>query len=97
MFGLPDKDLGAIRGVLREFSSIEQVLIYGSRAKGNARAGSDIDLVLYGNVSDAELSRLLSELDELNTPYLFDVIRYADIDSDDLRAHISRVGKRFDS
>jgi len=97
MFGLSVGTIEAVRRVLAACSGVEKVVIYGSRAKGTFRPGSDIDLVIYGSVSDDELSRLLHCLDELNTPYLFDIIRYQDIDSDELRAHIARVGQRFDA
>ncbi|TDO10642.1 MULTISPECIES: nucleotidyltransferase domain-containing protein [Halomonas] len=96
MFGLPESTSEAIRQALATCPGVEKVEIYGSRAKGTFRPGSDIDLVLYGSVSDDDLLRLLNRLDELNTPYLFDVIRYQDIDNEGLRAHIDRVGQRFD-
>ncbi|WP_404416354.1 nucleotidyltransferase domain-containing protein [Vreelandella aquamarina] len=96
MFGLPDTTLQAIRKTLASCSGLEKSVIYGSRAMGTHRPGSDIDLVLVGDVSDAELNRLLIALDDLNTPYLFDVVREQDIDNDALRQHIEQVGKRFD-
>ncbi|PAU79465.1 nucleotidyltransferase family protein [Halomonas salipaludis] len=95
-FGLPQEALSDIRQVLASTPGVEKVLIYGSRAKGTSRAGSDIDLVLFGKITDVDLSRLLDRLDQLNTPYLFDIIRYDEIDSDALLDHISRVGQRFD-
>ncbi|CAO1661473.1 nucleotidyltransferase domain-containing protein [Salinicola sp. LHM] len=96
MFGLPESAIEAIRRVLAECPGIEKVVIYGSRAKGTFRPGSDIDLALYGDISDDDLSALMNRLDELNTPYLFDIVRYRDIDNEALRDHIIRVGQRFD-
>ena len=96
-FGLPQEALSDIRQVLASTPGVEKVLIYGSRAKGTSRAGSDIDLVLFGNITDAALAHLLDSLDQLNTPYLFDIIRYDEIDSDALLDHIARVGQRFDA
>ncbi len=46
-FGLPDETIIRIQGIFSGHASIERVLVYGSRAKGNWREGSDIDLVLY--------------------------------------------------
>ncbi|WP_205596303.1 nucleotidyltransferase domain-containing protein [Modicisalibacter sp. 'Wilcox'] len=97
MFGLPESTIEAIRGALAACPGLEKTVIYGSRAKGTCRPGSDIDLVLYGDVSESDVLRLLDRLDALNTPYLFDVIRYRDIDSEALREHIARVGQRFDA
>lgn len=97
MFGLPENTIEAIRQALAACPGVEKAVIYGSRAKGAFRPGSDIDLVLYGSISDDDLLRLLNRLDELNTPYLFDITRYQDIDNDELYAHIARVGRRFDA
>ncbi|MCD6008514.1 nucleotidyltransferase family protein [Halomonas sp. IOP_31] len=97
MFGLSENTIEAIRGALSACPGLEKAVIYGSRAKGTFRPGSDIDLVLYGSISDEDLLRLLNRVDELNTPYLFDIVRYQDIDNDELRAHIARVGQRFDT
>ena len=52
MFGLPESAIEAIRRVLAKCPGIEKVVIYGSRAKGTFRPGSDIDLALYGDISD---------------------------------------------
>lgn len=46
--GLTDKDLKEITGILARFPQIKEALIFGSRALGNYKKGSDIDLVLKG-------------------------------------------------
>jgi predicted nucleotidyltransferase len=95
-FGLPEITYQKIQLVFSAYPDIEKVLIYGSRAKGNYRPGSDIDLTLVGSDCNSELlSRLLVDLDELNTPYLFDVSIMSDIDSKQLLEHIKRVGIVF--
>ena len=82
--------------VFSEYTEVEQVIIYGSRAKGNYRNGSDIDLTLKGNnLTEQILSSIYSELDELNTPYLFDVSIFDQLQSQDLVDHIIRVGQFF--
>jgi len=96
MFGLPEKTLVDLRQVLSSFSGIEKVEIYGSRAKGTFKPGSDIDLVVHGKLSEADMARLREAFEDLNIPYFIDVSRYEDIDDNDLREHIARVGQRFD-
>lgn len=96
MFGLPEKTLADLRQVLSSFSGIEKVEIYGSRAKGTFKPGSDIDLVVHGTLSEADMARLREAFEDLNIPYFIDVSRYEDIDDNDLREHIVRVGQRFD-
>jgi predicted nucleotidyltransferase len=73
-FGLTDLTIQLITSVFLKHSEIEEVVIYGSRAKGNYREGSDIDLTLIGQgLSSDLLSTILQEIDDLNTPYLFDI------------------------
>ncbi len=95
-FGLDDDTIQKINSVFRKFPEIEQVLIYGSRAKGNFREGSDIDLTLVGEkIPDEIQSRLFWEIDDLNTPYLFDISILKNLRSTPLEDHIQRVGQIF--
>lgn len=93
-FGLKTEDLNKIREVFKQFSQIQAVKIYGSRAKGNYREGSDIDLTLFGeNIDLSLLNQLSAELDDLLLPYLFDISVYKKIENPDLLEHINRVGQ----
>ncbi|PIW59864.1 nucleotidyltransferase domain-containing protein [Shewanella sp. CG12_big_fil_rev_8_21_14_0_65_47_15] len=95
-FGLPESTLLKMQGVFARHPEIEQVILYGSRAKGNYRPGSDIDLTLLGPAADITVLRqVLLELDDLNTPYLMDVSLYHQIKSDELKNHITSYGKVF--
>ena len=90
MFGLDEKTLTAIKDCLRHYPDIKWVKIYGSRAKGNYRRGSDIDLAF--SCSTDYSANLLASLDNLPTPYLFDVTHYESLRHNDLKAHIDRIG-----
>lgn len=82
--------------VLSAHPNLEQAILYGSRAKGNYREGSDIDLTLTGiALNDIELGRIDNELDELLLPYTFDLSLLQQIDNPDLIDHIKRVGIVF--
>ena len=95
-FGLARDAIERIQSVFNRYPTVEKVVIYGSRAKGNYRVGSDIDLTLMGdNLTDPMLSAIKSDLDELNTPYLFDISIFNDVQSVDLKEHIARVGQVF--
>ena len=95
-FGLSDEVIGKIHSVFLKYPEIEEAVIYGSRAKGNYRLGSDIDLTLKGvNVTEAVCSAVITEIDDLNTPYLFDISVFKNLNSPDLEEHIARVGKSF--
>ncbi|MEJ5251368.1 MAG: nucleotidyltransferase domain-containing protein [Chthonomonadetes bacterium] len=96
-FGLSREVIEQIHGVLARHPQVHEALIYGSRAKGNYKPGSDIDLVLCGDQSlnmDV-LLRIMWELEELPLPYTFDVCIYHQIDDPELLDHIRRVGKPF--
>lgn len=90
MFGLPEQTIAAITSCLQQYPQIIWAKIYGSRAKGNYQRGSDIDLA-YSSPIDLSAT-LLSALDELPTPYLFDVTHYETLQHQGLKDHIDRVG-----
>jgi uncharacterized protein len=74
-------------------------VIYGSRAKGNYRPGSDIDLTLFAaegrEIGHRELGDILDEVDDLLLPYTMDLSVFAQLNHAPLREHIERVGKVF--
>ncbi|OAQ38142.1 hypothetical protein A5893_15170 [Pedobacter psychrophilus] len=92
--GLSNEDLNKIRLVFTSFSKIEQVLLYGSRAKGSAKTYSDIDITLIGDYLDLNTKYNLDlALDDLYLPYTFDISIFSNIDNPDLLSHIERMGK----
>jgi len=94
--GLPEATIEKIRGVFALHPQVERAVLYGSRAKGNYKNSSDIDLTLFGDgLNDGELMNLSDELDELLLPYTIDLSIYARLDHADLREHIQRVGTVF--
>jgi len=93
-FGLPGRSLCTLRSILASQSAVEQAIVYGSRAKGNFRPGSDIDLTLVGpDLTLTDLTRLAQALDESDLPYQVDLSLQADIDNPNLLEHIARVGQ----
>lgn len=96
MFGLKEKHIEAINSVFRKHSEIDKAILYGSRAKGNYRNGSDIDLSLIGkNLTMSQLFKIETELDDLLLPYKIDLSIYRKIENSDLVDHINRVGVSF--
>ncbi|WP_245891569.1 nucleotidyltransferase family protein [Flavobacterium faecale] len=75
--------------------SIDQVIIYGSRAKGNYREGSDIDITILGEPEKADINKLWHALDDSYIPYKFDISVYNELQSESLKEHINRVGQVF--
>jgi uncharacterized protein len=95
-FGLKEATIAKIQGVLAQHPEVEQAILYGSRAKGNYRAGSDIDLTLVGStLTHSILCYIDNEIDDLLLPYLFDLSLMSQIENPALIDHINRVGVIF--
>jgi predicted nucleotidyltransferase len=69
------------------------VIVYGSRALGNYNEGSDVDLALLGeDINQNTALRIQQKLEDLNTPYLFDVLAYNKLQDKSLKEHIDNIG-----
>lgn len=91
--GLSQATLDKLNSVFLQHKSISSVLVYGSRAKGNYRPGSDIDLTIKGDALEfAELMQIEDQIDDLFLPYTVDLSQYAQLSNIDLIEHIDRVG-----
>ena len=88
MYGLSQRELDIITQTLKRLHTQEAIL-FGSRAKGTFKKGSDIDLAIVGD--EKKVSYFLNE--EINLPYFFDIINLHKITNKNLLEHIDRVGK----
>ena len=92
-FGLPETTLEKLRVVFAQHDAIHSVLIYGSRAKGNYRPGSDIDLTVKGNeIPFTEFMQIQNQIDDLMLPYTVDLSLYNQLGNTDFICHIDRIG-----
>lgn len=95
-FGLTDKTIYKLSQVFVKYPEIEKVLIYGSRAKGTFRPGSDIDLTLIGEKLDKSiLFHIINEIDDLLLPYQIDLSILHQVSNPDFLGHVRRVGIVF--
>ena len=95
-FGLSDMVVKELQDVFRRHANIEKVLIFGSRSKGNYRAGSDIDLALIGkNIDYRQLLDISMEIDDLELLYSIDLLDYQSKVGTPIGDHIDRVGQVF--
>lgn len=96
-YGLSQATIRKIRAVLARHPQVEQAVLYGSRAKGDYKNGSDIDLTLCGgpDLTLHVLFRIMDELDDLLLPYTIDLSIFDDISDADVVEHIQRVGVTF--
>ena len=95
-FGLSDTVIKELQDVFRRHANIRKVLIFGSRSKGNYRAGSDIDLAVIGsNIEYSQLLNILCEIDDLELLYSVDLLDYQKKKGTPIGDHIDRVGQVF--
>ena len=95
-YGLNTETVNKIINVFSKHQEVEEALLYGSRAKGVFKPGSDIDLALKGeNLKLHVLNKISLDLDDLLLPYSFDISIYHQISNPDLIEHIERVGVVF--
>lgn len=94
-FGISEISYQLLVTTTKKYPEIENILVYGSRAKGNFKPGSDIDLAIVGkNATDQIALNLSAELNErIQSPYYFDIINYSTLYSPGLKDHIDRIGK----
>ena len=93
-FGLPEEAIQEIQAALALYPEVEKAILYGSRATGTFKPGSDIELTLVGEkLTHNHLLGIMSDLDDLLLPWMIDLSLYADLDHSDLQEHINRAGQ----
>lgn len=97
IFGLKDEDLQNIIAVVQQYAEVEEAIIFDSRAKGNYKNGSDVDIALKGTALNYETTTDISYTlnEETQMPYRFDVLHYHTISNNDLTGQIDRMGISF--
>lgn len=92
-YGLDKSTISKICGVFACYQEINQAVLYGSRAKGNYKNGSDIDITLMGDALSLDiLHRVSNDIDDLLLPYTVDLSIFTFIENEELIDHIHRVG-----
>jgi predicted nucleotidyltransferase len=94
-FGLSNHDIEQIHKAMKLFPEINEAVIFGSRALGSYKTGSDIDIALKGEISIDILAGLKAILDEgMPLPYTFDLVDYNKANAE-LKMHIDAFGQTF--
>lgn len=96
-YGLSEKSLQKIYDVFDRYPEIEEVILYGSRARDDYKNGSDIDLTLRGGnaLTHKVLSKISSDLDDQLLPYTIDLSIYENLRNQDMIEQIDRIGVTF--
>lgn len=92
-YGLKDIELTKLNEVFAANERIERVVLYGSRAKGNYKPFSDVDITLEGaELTHTDLNRISLAIDDLLLPYQFDISIFHTLKNEALIDHIRRMG-----
>jgi len=93
--GLSQRSLNTLYGIFSKYNAVNRVILYGSRAMGTYKNGSDIDITLDvgEGFTDLDLLHVCGDLDESDLPYFVDCSILSGIGSPELREHVARVGK----
>ena len=91
-YGIQSNSWVKVLKIFQTHESIEQVVLFGSRAKDNYQNSSDIDLCLFGDLSLQDIYQIYDQIDDLMLPYKFDLLVYSKITNPELKEHINRVG-----
>lgn len=93
-YGLTENDMAQIITAIRQLDEIAAVILFGSRANGNYKTGSDVDLAVKGKgITHRAIAQLADALnEEIPLPYFFDVVQYDSLENQPLVDHIDRVG-----
>lgn len=95
MYGLPARAIIQLQQIFAQYPQIRQVILYGSRAKGNYRHGSDIDLTIDGDIELVDLLSIENQIDDLLLPWSVDLSVLSQIENSQLVDHIRRRGQVF--
>jgi predicted nucleotidyltransferase len=96
MFGLKENERQLLLNLINHIGCIEEILIYGSRAKGTETNQSDVDLVITkGRCTTTELGHLVSAINESDFPFLVNICLQQTISNDSVKEQIRKVGKVF--
>ena len=94
-FGLSERDMNTINGIFKQFPEVQEVLIFGSRAMGNYKFGSDIDLAIMNVVEPQTVRTISGYFSESSLPYFVDLVNVRHLTNPEFIDHIKRNGILF--
>lgn len=94
--GLTKEEILEMRKLFKRFPEIKSVILFGSRAMGNHKSGSDVDLALKGAIDSNIVFQVHDFLEEETLiPYFFDVVDYSALENPNLKKHIDTEGHQI--
>lgn len=94
-FGLSEDIYNKIKSVVLKYYSYE-FKIYGSRARGDYKKESDIDIAVVGRVKEKDKMKILNDFDLLDVPYMIDIVFFNDLQKQELITSINKEGIKYE-
>ena len=95
-FGLTERDMKTFQEIFMQYPDVDEVHLFGSRAKGNYKFGSDVDLAIINEVTSTQtIYKLLANFNESSLPYTVDLVNLPALTHQELIGHIIRTGIIF--
>lgn len=93
-FGLKEETINQIVEILKKYEEVEKAKIFGSRARGDYRKASDIDIALFGDkLTHTVNTKIFYEIDDLYLPYNIDLINFNSLGEENtIRENILKEG-----
>lgn len=89
-FGLREEVYNKIKIIAQKYEY--DFYIFGSRARGDYRNNSDIDIAIFGDVSNEDEIKIKNELDEIDMEYMLDILFVSEITNSELLENIKKEG-----
>ena len=93
MYGLKDDILNKIKNIQQ--SNKITILLFGSRARGNYKDNSDIDIAIMDNVTESQKYKILDEFEQIDVEYKIDVVFIQQITNIKFKENIMKEGKKI--
>lgn len=94
-FGLSKDIYNKIKNVVLKYSSYE-FKIYGSRARGDLKKESDVDIAVFGNINEEDKMKILNDFDLLDVPYMIDIVFFNELQKQELITSINKEGIKYE-
>ena len=94
-YGLTERSYQKIKEVINKYSDYE-FIVFGSRARGDYKNGSDLDLAVKGEIDEKNYYAILNSFDLLDIPYMIDIVFICKVKKNELLDAIQRDGVKFE-
>lgn len=93
MYGIADELINKLKDIKEKYKI--KILLFGSRARGDYKHNSDIDIAVVDTVSKEIKYQIMDELDKIDTPYKFDLVFVQNVENKEFLKSIYSEGVKI--